>query len=75
VADPLSPDLQMRIQSLAAKGRDELELHLFGRPRGAGWRIMALRAFGAVAIGILAAGMGIFATVVVLNLVFHYVPT
>jgi hypothetical protein len=74
MADPLAPDVQVRVQSLAAQGRNELERHLFGPPSRS-WRIVALRALGAVAIGILAAGIAVFLTVVVLNLVFHYVPT
>jgi hypothetical protein len=75
MADPLAPDVQVSVQSLAAQGRNELERHLFGAKAGTGWRVMALRALGAVAIGILAAGIAVFLTVVVLNLVFHYVPT
>lgn len=74
--DGLSPERYLRIQALAAAGRAEIERHVFQYPSRRGVRrITMLRICGAVAIGILSAGLAIVLTAVVLNLVFHYVPS
>lgn len=73
---PLPPELVGRLQTLSAAGRDQLEQRLFGGPSLFAWgRLFLLRALGAVAIGILSAGIAILLIVVVLNLIFHYGPT
>jgi hypothetical protein len=67
---------QAQIQTLAAKGRTWLEPRLFRRPSMVRRvRIALLRGAGAIAIGIFAAGASILATVIILNLVVHYIPS
>ncbi len=74
--DPLPPDLQTRVQMLAAAGRAEIERHLSPLPfRSNAWRLAVLRAVGAVGIGVLTAGLAVLLIVVIVNLVFHYRPT
>ena len=54
----------------------QLEASLYGRPSIVShMRIALLRALGAVAIGICAAGFSILSMVVLLNLVMHYSPS
>jgi hypothetical protein len=75
-ADRLPAATEARIQSLAAEGRAQIETAMRrGRARGNRTRIALLRTVGAIAIGTVAAGISILGTVIVLNLVFHYIPT
>lgn len=72
----LPPDTRALIQGVSAQGREAIERGVFGAGHRAGrLRVALLRATGAVAIGIFAAGFAIFAAVILLNLVFHYAPT
>jgi hypothetical protein len=73
MADPLPSETRVRLQTLAAEGRRDIERHLFPQYANTG-RMVILRAIGAVGLGIFAAGLAVFLIVVVLNLVFHYGP-
>ncbi|MFC2968274.1 hypothetical protein [Acidimangrovimonas pyrenivorans] len=74
--DDLPPGTRALIQGFSAQGREAIERGVFGAHHRAGrLRDALLRAVGAIAIGICAAGLAIFATVILLNLVFHYAPT
>lgn len=72
---PLPPFLREEAARLAYRNRVAAETALFQRPSGAErFRLLALEAAGAIALGILSAGLSIFAIVIVLNVIFHYAP-
>lgn len=76
MADDLPPDTRALVQGVSAQGREAIEKGVFGADRRAGrLRDALLRAVGAIAIGICAAGLAIFFSVILLNLVFHYAPS
>ncbi len=76
MADTLPYILRPAIRSLAARGRAQIEREVFGHPSRL-WRLhlVLLRALGAISIGIFSAGIAVFATVIVLNFIFHFSPT
>lgn len=72
----LPPHLEALVRSASARGRAGLERGLrpnLHRVRAA--RVWTLRLLGCVAIGIFSAGFAIFATAVILNLLFHFTPS
>ncbi len=74
--DRFSQSQTYHLQALAAAGRDAIEAEITPERANANrLRRGILRVCGAVAIGILSAGISVFLTAVILNLLFHFSPS
>ncbi|MFX0540923.1 hypothetical protein ACEWPM_004210 [Roseovarius sp. S4756] len=75
MAEPLPPEMRAAIQSISAAGRSEIETALSpGRARRAKLFREGLYLLGGLALGCFSAGLAVFLTAIVLNLLFHYSP-
>lgn len=70
---PTSHRFDRMLRRAVADGRDTLERQL-SHPSVEDRRIAWMRLLGACALGLFSAGFAILAVVVVLNLVFHFIP-
>jgi len=74
--DHFSQSQTYNLQALVAAGRDAIEAEISpGRAKANHLRRGVLRAFGAVALGVFCAGIAVFLTAVILNLLFHFSPS
>lgn len=75
MSDIMTEDVVHRLRPAVARGRIDIERRLYPLRwhHRRFWR-WTLEALGALAFGILSAGIAIFLTAVVLNLLFHFAP-
>ena len=74
--EPFPQSQRYHLQALVAAGRDAIEAEISPRPaQTIRRRRRVMRSLGAVALGIFAAGIAVFLTAVILNLLFHFSPS
>jgi len=76
MTDPIPEDVGIQVRLMVQRYRDELGEDIFEvDARWSRFRRIIIRVIGAMAVGVFASGVAIMATVVLLNIFFHFSPS